>query len=280
MTPTPVRDIQLGPDSARYMHAGQGHPVARPFHLRVLLPAINGDDPVLWWACWYTSWVVAAGGLYLWGVTLGWQQGLAMVALCLALPGVWGPHVVRPVGVDLPAMALSVLAVGAFEWDPALWPLALVLVFIAASVKESAPVWAALWAWHPLFLLGLVVPAVVACVRRPEVDQFTAQPQLLAVHDHPIRTALLAHRGRWRDAWLMVAPWGATLAALYAPSWQTFAVLAVTYAQLLVATDTVRLLHTAAGPFMAYTAVQVIPVEWLPLAVVLHVWWWRKPELV
>jgi hypothetical protein len=40
----------------------------------------------------------------------------------------------------------------------------------------------------------------------------------------------------------------------------------------------VRLLHVAAGPAMAFAAVQVIPEQWLLLAVVLHVMWWRQPE--
>jgi hypothetical protein len=100
------------------------------------------------------------------------------------------------------------------------------------------------------------------------------------VHEHPFKTAMEAHHGRWRDAWLMVAPWGATLAALYHPSWQTLLILLIAYGQLLVATDTVRLLHTAAGPVMAIAAAQVLPVQWLPLILIAHFFWWRKPEVI
>jgi hypothetical protein len=181
-----------------------------------------------------------------WAADLGWERAAAAAVLLLALPGVWGPQVVRPVGVDLPAMAVAIMAVACFEHG--LWPVAVLLILVAASIKETAPVFAAVWAWHPIMLIGLIVPAVVWFVRKPQIDQVTAQPLLRRVYEHPVITAMEAHRGRWRDAWLMVAPWGATLAALYRPSWQTLLILVLAYAQLLVATDTVRLLHTAAGP--------------------------------
>lgn len=268
----------LGPDSARYVYAGQGHSVARPFNLRVLLPWVCRDDRRRWMVVWLASWVVAAAGMFWWASEFGAARAAAAAVLCLGLSGAWGPAVVRPVGVDLPAMALSIVAVAALQhgW----WPLALVLVVVAASIKESAPVWAALWAWHPIMLVGIVVPLVVGLWRRPEVDPITAQPVMREVHDHPVRTGLAAHAAQWRDGWVMVAPWGACLAALYAPSWQIAAVIIVAYLQLLVATDTVRLLHTAAGPALAVAAVQVLPVEWLPLACVAHVVWWWKVELV
>jgi len=267
----------LGPDASRYILAGAGHRVARPFNLRWLLPAVCRQVPRRWWIVWYASWPVAAGGLAWWGYEAGLEPArwVALPVLVLALAGVWGPHVVRPVGVDLPGLAVAAVAVAALEagW----WPLALILILVAASVKESMPVWAALWAWHPLLLVGLVVPLVVSFIRRPEIDEVTAQPVLLAVHDHPIRTAFEHRNGHWRDAWWMVAPWGACLAALYAPSVRVGAVIAAAYAQLFVATDTVRLLHTAAGPALAFAAVQVFPIEWLALICALHVVWWRHP---
>lgn len=270
----------LGPDASRYVLAGRGVAVAKPFNLRVLLPWVCRDVHARWRAVWLASWPVAAAGLFWWG----WAAGLsparcaAVAVLCLALPGVWGPHVVRPIGVDLPALAVGVVAVAALEqgW----WPLAVVLAAVGASIKESTPVWIALWAWNPVVLGALIVPAVVRLLNRPEIDPVTAQPTLREVHDRPVRTALAAHRMQWRNAYFMVAPWGATLAALYRPSWQTVAVLVVAYAQLLVATDTVRLLHSAAGPAVAFAAAKNIPEPWLLLACAVHVVWWRQPELV
>ena len=268
----------LGPDASRYILAGRGVPVARPFNLRWLLPTICKDDLRRWRAVWVCSWVVAAAGMVWWCWDLGIERAAAAAVLLLALPGVWGPQVVRPVGVDLPAMAVAIMAVACF--DHGLWPVAVLLILVAASIKETSPVFAAVWAWHPIMLIGLIVPAVVWFVRKPQIDQVTAQPLLRRVYEHPVITALEAHRGRWRDAWLMVAPWGATLAALYRPSWQTLLILVLAYAQLLVATDTVRLLHTAAGPVMALAAAQVLPLQLLPLILIAHFFWWRKPEVI
>ena len=266
----------LGHDASRYILAGRGKPVARPFNLRWLLPAVCGDDIRLWWWAWSLSWPVLAGGTFWWASALvgGWQVPAAAAALTVALPGVWGPHVVRPIGVDLPAMALSALA--AAFWVNGYEPIAIVLALQAAAVKESAPVWIALWCWSPVPLVALVAPAVAWLVRRPEMDPVTAQRTLLRVHDHPFRSSLEHHKGQWRDGWVMVAPWGVCLAALVSPSWPVVLVLVVAYAQLLVATDTTRLVQTAAGPVVALAAAKNIPLEWLLLAVVVHtVWWWR-----
>jgi hypothetical protein len=67
---------------------------------------------------------------------------------------------------------------------------------------------------------------------------------------------------------------------LIGADWRLLVVLGVAYAQLLVATDTVRLVHHVAGPAMAVAAAHVIPVEWLLLAVVVHVAWWFAPERI
>lgn len=266
----------MGPDASRYILAGRGQRVARPFNLRWLLPEVLGDNITLWWWVWVLSWPTLALSVAWWASALvdGWQVPAAAAVATVALPGVWGPHVVRPVGVDLPAMALT--ALGSALWVNGFEPLALIVFAHAAATKETSPVWAALWCWSPWPLLALVVPAVTWFVRKPEIDQVTAQPVLREVHDHPFRSSLAHHKGQWRNGWVMVAPWGACLAALIAPSWQTITVLAAAYAQLIVATDTTRLLHTAAGPVVALAAVQVFPLEWLPLVLVAHsCFWWK-----
>jgi hypothetical protein len=231
---------------------------------------------------WFLSWPLAGAAMVVWATARGLELGPAVAAavLLLGLGGVLGPPVVRPVGVDLPAMALALWSVAFLElgW----WPAAVACIAAAAACKETTPVFAALWAWHPLLLVGLLLPAVRAVrLRGPEIiDRVTATPELRAVHDHPVATALAAHAGRWRDAWLMVVPWGATVAALYRPTPAVVAVLVVAHLQLLVATDTVRLLHTAAGPAVALAAAGIIPQPFLLLAVVLHLAFWRKPELI
>ena len=270
----------FGPDAARYWLAGDGKPVARPFNLRWLLPAVCGQDIKLWWGVWLLSWPVAAAACAVWAHGQGapWGVSGAAAALLLALPGVLGPPVARPVGVDLPALALGLAAAACYANGQPF--IGTVLVLWAACIRETAPVAVALWCWTPLPLVGLVVPAVVALVRRPQLDEVTAQPLLRHVHEHPVRSALEHHRGMWRDAWQMVAPWGATLAALGAVTPQLVVTLLVAHAPLAFSTDNVRITQPLAGPVVALAAAQVFPPHWLPLVVVLHAAFWRKPVLV
>jgi len=270
----------FGPDAGRYWLAGQGKPVARPFNLRWLLPAVCGDDLKLWWITWGMSWPLLAVGAIYWAHGSGatWWQSVAAAAFLVALPGVWGPSSVRPVGVDLPAMAMAVWSAGLFVHGERIHiVLGVVLALWAACIKETMPVWIALWAWSPLPLVALIAPAIAAVVRKPEIDAVTAQPLLRHVHDHPIKSSFEHHRHQWRNAWFMVAPWGVTLAALLQPSPQLVATVAAAYAQLIVATDTVRLYQVAAGPVVALVAAQTIPAQWLLPAVVFAAVWWREP---
>lgn len=268
----------LGPDAARYWIAGGGADVARPFHLRWLLPKVCGQSMRRWWTVWALSWPIAAGGMFVLAQSwdLDWHRSLLAVVLCLGLAGVWGPAVVRPIGVDLPALALGVCAAAAVRggW----WPVGIALALIAGSIKESAPVFVALWAWHPLGLIGLIAPAIRHITRRPQIDPVTEMQPMREIHDHPLRTGLKARP--WRSARIMVAPWAVCLAALYHPSYIVLAALVVAYAQLFVATDTVRLVHTAAAPIVAIAAAAVIPDGWLIAAGVVHLVWWWTPEFV
>lgn len=267
----------MGPDAARYWHAGGGGSVPRPFHVRWLLPSICGQDERRWWIVCAGGWLLTAVGMFAWVAQVAdWRVAVAASVLLLGLPGILGPNAVTPVGVDIVATGLVVCGVAAVHAD--VWWVAAALFGVAASVKESSPVWASLWLWSWVPLLALAVPMVVASIVSAGPDPTGPKGQWIA--DHPIKSALMFHRGRWRDGWLLVAPWGATLAALVAPSWPLVVALAVAHLQLLVATDTVRIVAHAAGPVMALTAAQTIPAEWLLLACVLHVWWFRLPERV
>lgn len=272
--------MRIGPDAARYLLAGRGLPVAKPFHLRWLFPFFCEDDVRKWRVLWLCSWPALAVLMVAYGVLsdVGWWRATAAAAVLLGLPGVFGPAVVRPVGVDLPAMVLTLGAVVAAQagW----WPLAVVLISLAALGKESMPVWGSLWLWHPGLLAGLVVVLLRAWRVKPQIDEVTAREDLRFVHDHPIRSALQAHAGQWRDGWVMVAPWGLGVLSLVDFSLPVICCIVVAYMQLLVATDTVRLLHTAAGVPVALAAVEVIPEPWLLFAVIGHLVWWRRPVLI
>ena len=277
----PWGTAQIGPDAARYLAAADGVPVPRPFHLRVLLPWLLGSDVRAWWVAWVVSWPILIGSMVWWRLAAGdpWQVALAAAALLAGLPGILGPSVVIPVGVDRPATALSLVGVAMLELGSPLQQVGgVAAIALAAGIRETAPAYAAIWAWSLLPLVVLVVPLVLALVRSAGPDPLG--PRFQQIADHPIRTSLAAHRGRWRDGWLMVAPWGVCLAALIRPDVQVVVALAVAYGVVLVATDTVRLVQHAAGPVMAVAAAHVVPVEWLLLAVVVHAVWWRTPERI
>jgi hypothetical protein len=266
-----------GPDAQRYWHLAGGGEVPRPFHLRWLLPAICGQDERRWWIVHVGGWLLATVGMFGWVVAShDWRVAAAATALLLGLPGILGPSAVIPVGVDIQATGLTLCAAALFVHDQTLF--ALVVALLAAMVRESSPVWLALWVWSPILLVALAAPIVASVVRRPGPDPTGSKGQWIA--DHPVRAGLMFHRGRWRDGWLLVAPWGLTLAALISPSWPLIVVLVVAHLQLLVATDTVRIVAHAAGPVMAVAAATVFPVEWLLLVCVLHIWWFRQPERV
>lgn len=269
--------MNIGPDAARLLHAASGQRVPRPFHLRVVLPAVCRTDPTRWWVSWGTGWVLAAAGMFSWATTVvDWPAAALATALLLGLPGFLGPTVTIPVSVDIPANGLALCGVALAAHGQLVAGVAVIVV--SAGIRETTPIWAALWLWSPWPLIGLAVPAVANWFRPTGPDPLGGNYQRIA--DQPIRTALEHHTGRWRDAWLLVAPWGVCLAGLVDPTPQVIVVLIVAHLQLLVATDTVRIVHHAAGPVLAIAAAQTIPTEWMLAAAVAHVMWWRPPERV
>ncbi len=83
------------------------------------------------------------------GIGMGsWQRAL----LLLTLPGAWC-IATHPTVVDAPAMLLAWCASLLLPTHP---HLALLLSLMSGYIHERGPVFAALYAWHPLLLLGLV----------------------------------------------------------------------------------------------------------------------------
>jgi hypothetical protein len=233
--------------------------VCRPFHLRWLLPMVCRDKPARWLFVNRVSF--AALGLLAWAYT-----GSVWMACIATLPGLhfnWR----FPVQVDVPALAL---ALAAAVMLPIWWPAAVLLAFVAGCTKESAPVFAAVFAWNPLLLVGLI-PVAFRWLQRqgPDVDTLpTSHHELVA---HPLRTGWQFHGKRLLDPQLMLLPWGGLLVALGAVSWQLTAAVVLAYAQLAMATDSVRLYQWAA-PVVALAATQAISPAWLPLVAAATVW--------
>jgi hypothetical protein len=121
----------------------------------------------------------------------------------------------------------------------------------------------------------------VTLVRKPEIDEITAKPDLREIHEHPVRTAFTYRRDRgWLvNPQLWIHPLGVTLLGLVNMTTQTAATVAVAVAQCAVATDTTRLLAAGAAPVLALTAATWLPVAWMPLLVAVHIFW-PAPRIV
>ncbi|MDI9628074.1 MAG: hypothetical protein QM286_05960 [Acidobacteriota bacterium] len=248
----------LTPDSARYLTI---HTPPSPFHLRLLLPWLCGQSSTRWYVATWLGVALMALGTAL--MAPGWQ-GIAAAALVLTLPSVRFSlaHVVL---VDMAALGLATTsaALAVHGW---IIP-AIILALLAGAAKESAPVFAALFAWNPILLVGLLVPAVVKLARKPGTDVLR-EPEHAWILAHPIKAGRKYHARMVIDAMpALVTPWGACVLALGAPSVQLFATLAVAYAQLFVATDTVRLYQWSA-PVVAIAATSAVGPRWWPLMVV------------
>lgn len=238
----------LTPDGRRYLAMGAGRRVCLPFHLRWLVPFVCRES--------YARWrVVSLVSLAAVAVLVAVFVGTPWAAAVVALPGL-DFNRRHPVLVDAPGLALALLA--AVLWPVAPWA-AVAVACVAGMVRESAPVWAAVFAWSVWPLLGLV-PVVLRWSMRQGEDPCGYG----AVLRRPLRSALEAHRGRWLDPAVMVAPWGGLLVAAGNLSPRVAVALAVGYGQLLVATDSVRLYQWAA-PVVAVAAFGAVPPAWHPL---------------
>ncbi len=242
-------------DSLHYLRSAEGMPVPSPYQRRWLLPYLLGPHPYRWAALTYVSFALlpATGALYFSALGLSGYR-LAFAALLLtALPA--HRFALRyPVLTDAPAYTLTLLTAWATLRAP--WA-ALPLAFVLGAMRESGPVFAALWAWNPLPLLGLLAAGwfLPTCPPRAE------EPWLV----HPFRGAWKMRRDLGLDGSLYLRPWGAALAGLTVPTWQMGATIAIAHAQLFAAVDAMRLAVWAA-PVLCAAAARVIPVPWMALA--------------
>ncbi len=245
----------MSPDEYRYWQPG---PRVRPFHLRWALPALLGQNIRLWRGTQYVS-LGALGGL-LWAYTGVWWS-------CLLILGSSGVlfNIRHPILVDLPALVLALGA--AVAWRNDLWWLTILLALTAGCVKETAPVFAAVFAWHPLAFIGLV-PVAIRALMKSGSDACPAGSPAANAIERPLRSSWEHHKDL--PLWVWVLPWGVLLAALANPSPQLGVALTLAYAQCVVATDTVRLYQWAL-PVVALAAVPMLAGPWLAVALVLHI---------
>lgn len=184
----------------------------------------------------------------------GWGRVFAAALLC-ALPGVWRVSLRLPVLTDAPAFALSLIVSALVPHHP--W-LAAALSLPLGAIRETSPVFAAVWAWHPAPLVGVLAAGWFRRSCPPD-----AREPWLA---HPSREAWAIRCRIGLDPSLYLKPWGAAILGLAgAPTWQVAAAVGLAHAQLFVAQDAVRLAVWCA-PVLVMRAAPMIPVAWWAMA--------------
>lgn len=255
-----MKPIRISPDGAHYLRMGSDGAAPHPYCRRWLLPRLLGSDPQRW--VWLTHISLAATPslalVYFFSMGLPrWQAAFAAALLC-SLPGLRLPRRL-PVLTDAPAFALT-LAVASLAASGHPWAAAYLALPLGA-MRESGPVFAALWAWHPVPLIGLVAVRLFPVPRLIPPDP--SEPWLAK----PFAYALALRQHIGLDRGLYVTPWGAALLGLAVPTWQMAAAVLVAHAQLFVAVDTLRLTVWAA-PVLVLGAAKIIPPAWWTLAIV------------
>lgn len=250
--------MKLAPDSYRYLAMGAGEKAYTPFNRRILFPFICKDVVSRWEILSISSIVLLPllVGYYVYSILHSWESALFAVGLMAGMPSMkfWKDV---PVLTDAPALCLSVLA----ALLP--YPFNVIFVCIGAFGRETVPLFAALYAWNPILLVGLIPIGVWAFIAPRGKDQLDRESWL----DHPFETAKKFKKNLWLSPKMMVYPLGAALASLFYPSWQLVVTTLVAYSQLVVATDWVRL-YVWATPVMCLQAGYIDTSLMLPLLVV------------
>jgi hypothetical protein len=244
------------PDSAYYLALGRGHRVPSPFCYRPLVPWVVGTSDRRWR-------VATVTGLVAQGVLVAGLTGDARASLLLlALPGGARFSVRCPVLVDPLAMAAAI----GLAWVATAMPLAFAVSFLLlGAMRESAPVWAAIYArsWWPLVGL-LVFPIARAFLHRPTTaaDPVWIQTPWLCLE---------RRRGQWLNPYSMLLPWGVLLPLALLGDWLTTVVVyGVATLPLAIATDTARIQQWAAPALIPAALAAPIPAEWWPVLLALH----------
>lgn len=254
--------LTVTPDGVRYLHAARGDPVPAPFNLRWLIPRLCGQHVGRWRAAAIVGVALTAGSVA-W-MAPNWRAGVAAAALLLGLPSTRF-NLTFPVLVDAPALGLATLS-AALAYHH-LWLPAILIAVVAGMVKETAPVFAAAFAFNPLLLVGLAAPLVRRLVAGEGPDVLDAKNAWILAH--PFKAAYQFHSEQITQLDpILAAPWGACLVAAAHPSWHLALVVGLAYTQLCVATDTVRLYQWAAPTVCLAAVAAVPPVWWLVLILV------------
>jgi hypothetical protein len=248
--------VNISPDGLRYLAMANGERMPMPFHVRWLLPVVLGANTRNWRIASMAGWLTFVLGI---GFMGGWPAGLLVAALS-------GPALAFKLPVLVDGVALGVTAIVAAQTNTTAM---IVLAILAGCISERAPIFAALWIWSPWPLVGLLSPFIRWAFWKSGPDVKQLEGTLASdVLQRPWRIAAWRN---WRDINL-VAPWGGLLAGLLYLDAQMAAVLGVAYAQLIIATDSIRLYQWAAPVLAIAIATQL---DWRVVVALAVVTWFN-----
>lgn len=279
---------RVSPDGFRYVKLGNRQKVPWPFAARWLVPWACGANAARWKIVTRSSTasLPVLMGLWVlqepWGT---WWRAVLAGVLVVGLAGIWRFSWRFPILVDAPAMALALGGAVAWRQGGPWEALAIILVSMAAVTKETAGIFACVWAWTPLLLPAAIIPVISSFSTRGELSDDPCDGEAHEALVHPIRTSWTKRRTlgvEGMQTWgvVYVLPWGMALLALTGPlSWPLLVGLALAYAQLIPATDSVRLYQWAA-PMMIVSSVSMVSWHTVLLVAILHLANpWRGPGL-
>ena len=253
--------VENYPDSERYMNRTK----FPPFHLRWLLPFLLRKNTVAWQIVTGIATVLIPVAMFYflesWG--LSYIQCIIGGLLTLGLKGVFGFNIRVPVLVDSTAMLLMVISATLFNYGMIIPAIAVVV--IAGCIKESSPVFTAIVSLNPLALLGLI-PVLIMFVRGKTDKHDIGGKKSEEILKHPFKYGISMHSNIWLNYNLWLS-FGILLLAFKNPSIHLLLMFGVAFSQMLMATDSIRLLHWCFPVMILYT-VPLIPLEWaIPLVI-------------
>jgi hypothetical protein len=213
---------------------------------------------LLMWLTWASFVAIAA-------LLGGWKQALMFVTL----PGV-AFCVNLPTTTDGPSMLLawcSALLMPTHPWA------SVAVSCVSGFIHERSPAFAALYAWHPLPLLGMLVPLIAARVKGAALPDRASREPADALVGHSLFGAIHAHRSYVQ----LLSPSGLVwtlrglpvMAAWAGVSMQAWATLGVAFASRVIGTDTSRFLMWGALPLIR----DLDPPVWM---VAIQLMTWRR----
>lgn len=252
----------LAPDSAYYLELGGRKAIPPPFAWRWLLPFVLRDIHNRWRAFTLVAiWV--QGGALAW-----YANDLRAVVLVGMLPAMWRFSLRHPVLVDAPGMAVALIGAGMMiHWPHDWFTIAQVIVaaILAGCIRESAPVWMAVYCWSPWPLIGLI-GIIPGALRARRIDPAKDNPWI----SRPVKTALEARNRQWLNWQLVAVPWGVLLPlGIWQGDYKVAAALTLGHIPWLWTSDWNRIAGWAA-PVLAVAALSWQSDLW-PLLLLIHV---------